>query len=128
MLIYYCWLTVLIPNYLDGIIAGLVKKGYMVGSADQGGKPLIHSSENTPSVLIALSLYLSNPPKDVKSDANTVYTDVNAVLSEMGVKYLSVVICGAGDAAWIGSNFSLPTLEKALPEPPPVKKTDPNMN
>ena len=131
MLIYYCWLTVLIPNYLDGIIAGLVKKGYMIGSAAQDGKPILTPSEDSPATLIALSVYHSNPPHDTletKFGANTVYRDIMAVLAEMGVKYLSIVVCAAGDAAWIGSNFSIPAPVKALPEPPPAKKTDPNMN
>ena len=132
MLIYYCWLTVLIPEYLDGIISGLVKRGYMVGSAAQSGKPTIPPVENSPAALIALSLYMSRPPTDAKPDAkfdaNTIYADVRAVLGEMSAKVFSVVIVAAGDAAWTGSNFSIPGVEKALPEPPPVKKTDPNMN
>jgi hypothetical protein len=113
---------------LDGIVAGLVKRGYMVGSAAQNGKPTIPTSEDSPATLIALSLYRGDPSKDVKVDANTVYTDVLTVFTEMGVKYLSIVICTAGDAAWIGSNFSIPAPVMVLPEPPPAKKTDPNMN
>lgn len=131
MLIYYCWLTVLIPNYLDGIVSGLVKRGYMVGSASRSGKPFIPASENSPSTLIALSLYAYNPKDakpEVKFDAEAVYQDVIAVLNEMSVRYLSIVICGAADAAWAGSNFSFPTPEKALPESSTAKKTDPNMN
>jgi len=100
----------------------------MVGSAAQSGKPILPHIENAPSTLIALSLYRSDPTKGAKTDANSIYTDVMAVFSEMGVKCLSIVICAAGDAAWQGSNFSLPIPEKALPEPPPAKKTDPNMN
>jgi hypothetical protein len=121
--IYYVWMTVLIPTYQDAIVAGLVKKGYMVGAACRDGQPSFTLPERSPSTLISLSIYKVNG--DDKITANDVYTDVAAALKEMNAKYFSVIISQAADAAWYGANFSLPDL--ATKDEPP-KKIDPKMN
>lgn len=122
MYIYYCWVTALLPNYQDGIIAGLAKRGYMVGPASKDGQVAI-SKENCPSVLIALSVYKA----EEEVNADFIYKDVMAILDEMKARYYSVVVSLSHEAMWVGSNFSIPVKKKA--EPPPVPPgTKSNMN
>lgn len=121
MYIYYCWITALLPAYQDGIIAGLARRGYMVGPAAKDGK-VSSVTESCPSVLIALSVY-----KAEEVTAPQIYDDVVALLKEMNAKYYSVIVSLSHEATWIGSNFSVPAKKKA--EPPPVpsgKKNDTN--
>jgi len=123
MYIYYVWVTALLPSYQDGLIAGLVQRGYMVGPAAKDGKVSM-AVEGCPAVLIALSVYKQEEEVDVKK----IYEDVLAVLTEIPARYYSVVISLSHEATWVGANFTLPA--KSKKEPPPVppagKKT--NMN
>lgn len=123
MNIYYCWITALIPEYQDGIIAGMVKKGYMVGAAAKDGKVVSHM-ENRSAALIALNVYKS---VDTEVAVTQVYEDLLAVLVEMKVFYHSIIVTAISAATWVGSNISIPVKEKAQPPPlpPDIKK---NMN
>jgi hypothetical protein len=122
MYIYYCWVTALLPAYQDGIIAGLAKRGYMVGPAAKDGIVTV-GNESCPSVLIALSVYKA----EETVNANVIYDDLLAILAEINARYYSVVISLSYEATWNGSNFSLPAKKKAEPPPlPPSKKS--NMN
>lgn len=116
MYIYYCWVTALLPAYQDGIIAGLVRRGYMVGPAGKDGK-VASITEGCPSVLIALSVYKA----EEAVTANTIYEDMLAILTEMNARYYSLIISLSHEATWVGSNFSIPAKKKA--EPPPVPPT-----
>jgi hypothetical protein len=117
MYIYYCWVTALLPNYQDGIIAGMAKLGYMVGPAAKDGKIAL-VKENCPSVLIALSVYKA----EEEVDANKIYKDIEAVLTDMNARYYSVIVSLSHEAAWVGSNFSIPVKKKVEPPPPPPSK------
>lgn len=123
MYIYYVWITALLPSYQDGIIAGLVRRGYMVGPAAKDGQ-VTSVTEGCPAALIALSVY----KQEETVDAKKVYEDVLAVLTEMPARYYSLVVSLSHEATWVGPNFSLPA--KAKPQPPPVpptgKKSDVN--
>lgn len=122
MYIYYCWVTALMPSYQDGIIAGLVKRGYMVGPAAKDGVLSI-VKENCPAVLIALSVYKA----ETETTPLQVYDDLILVLTEMNAKYYSVVISLSHEASWGGPNFSIPVKKKAEPPPlPPGKKSEAN--
>lgn len=116
MYIYYCWVTALLPAYQDGIIAGLVKRGYMVGPAGKDGKVSLFT-EGCPSVLIALSVYKA----DEGVTAATIYDDMYAILAETNARYYSVIVSLSSEATWVGSNFSIPAKKKV--EPPPVPPT-----
>jgi hypothetical protein len=122
MYIYYCWITALLPNYQDAIIAGFVKKGYMVGPAAKDGV-LSLTKENCPAVLIALSLYKA----EGELTPMQIYDDVTQLLTEINAKYYSIVISLSHDASWGGPNFSIPLKKKAEPPPlPPGKKNEVN--
>jgi hypothetical protein len=129
--IYYCWLTVLIPDYQDAIITGLVKKGYMVGAAAKDGQAIFAPPDRPPSTLIALSIYHSNPAVEAKADSHAVYRDVFDIMTEMNAKFFSIIVSLSADCAWYGANFSLPNLAVKEPDPVPIpnpKKLDPSMN
>lgn len=123
MNIYYCWITALIPQYEDKIIAGMVKKGYMVGAAGKDGK-VTSNAENRSAALIALNVYhIAN----TEISHTQVYDDLVAVLGELQAFYHSVIVTAITNCTWAGSNILLPTKEKVQPPPlpPDVKK---NMN
>lgn len=126
MYIYYCWITALLPSYQDGIVAGLVKRGYMVGPAAKDGK-VTTSVENNPAALIALSLYRAE-----ETDVNKIYEDVVAVLYDMTARYYSVIISHSYEATWVGANFSVPAkssvVEKSSAVPPPIPGSKKNVN
>lgn len=121
MYIYYCWITALLPSYQDNIIAGMVRRGYMVGPAAKDGQ-VTTSAENNPAALIALSLYRA----EQETNVNKIYDDVVAVLKEMDARYYSVIISHSYEATWVGSNFSVPA--KATGTPPPVPSGKKNVN
>ena len=112
MYIYYCWITALLPSYQDGIVAGLARKGYMVGPASKDGKVVESINKDSPSVLFALSVY-----KPTETNANKIYDDVMLVLQEMRAHYLSVIISLSSEAVWAGTNIKLPTTEAVAPLP-----------
>lgn len=121
MYIYYCWVTTILPSYQDGIIAGLAKKGYMVGPAAKDGK-IVSTKEDAPAALITLSVY-----KAEETSAAKIYDDLIKVLQEMKVLNYSVIVALCNEATWSGPNIRLPKEEKAQPPPLPsgAKK---NMN
>lgn len=104
MYIYYCWITVLIPSYQDGIIAGMVKKGYMVGPAAKDGSIIIGNSDQ-PAAIISLSLY-QTIETEAKTNVKQIYTDLMSVLVDIKAYYYSIVVVLASDATWIGSNIT----------------------
>ncbi len=118
MYIYYCWITALLPSYQDGIIAGMVKRGYMVGPAAKDGK-VVSSTSNNPAALIAISVYRAE-----ETTVNKIYDDVAAVLHEMKARFYSVIVSHSYEATWVGANFSVPVkdkvVEKAAVTPPPL--------
>ena len=124
MYIYYCWITTLLPTYQDGIVAGLARRGYMVGPAAKDGQ-VTFSTEKCPSALVALSVY-----KAEETNVSNIYNDLVEVLQEMGAYYYSVVIVLSSEATWAGSNFQLPIkgLSSDKPIPPPLPGTKKNMN
>lgn len=126
MYIYYCWITALLPSYQDSIIAGLVKRGYMVGPAAKDGQ-VTTSVENNPAALIALSIY-----KAEDTDVNKIYEDVVGVLHDIKARYYSVIISHSYEATWVGANFSLPVknsvVEKSTATPPPIPNSKKNVN
>lgn len=114
MYIYYVWVTALLQSDQDNIIAGLVKRGYMVGPAAKDGK-VSCVTEGCPSALISLSVYKQEEEIDIKK----VYEDTLSVLDEIHCRYFSVVISLSHEATWVGPNFSVPAKEKDKPPPLP---------
>lgn len=128
MYVYYCWITALMPSYQDGIIAGMVKRGYMVGPAAKDGKVTV--SDNNAAALIAISVYRT----DEETNVNKIYDDVVAVLKETKAYYYSVIISHSYEATWVGANFNLPLKAKGVVEkastatPPPLPGGKKNVN
>jgi hypothetical protein len=122
MYIYYVWISAMLPNYQDGIVAGLVRKGYMVGpSAKDGGV----TTGVSPAALISLGVY-----KAEETNVNNIYTDVIEVLKEIKAYYYSVIISLSTEATWSSGNVIAPTKDTAgKPTPPPLPPgTKKNMN
>lgn len=112
MYIYYVWISAMLPNYQDGIVGGLVRKGYMVGpSAKDGGV----TTGVSPAVLISLGVY---KPEEI--DVNVIYSDVIEVLKEIKAYYYSVVISLSTEATWSSGNVIAPAKDTEKPSPPPL--------
>jgi len=101
--IFNCWLTVLLASYQDQIVAGLVRKGYMVGALSKDRKATI-TAPNSPTAIICLSLYKALDDGDLL-DAHIVYTDLRDILTTMKAYFYSIVVSETSDCAWCGSNF-----------------------
>lgn len=102
MRVYYCWITALVASYHDGIIAGMAKKGYMVGALSKDGMTL--SPGEASSALITINLYHR---QNVDIEIDKVYKDVSDVLDEMKARYFSIIISLATESRWYGSNFNI---------------------
>jgi len=117
---YYCWITCLIPHYQDPIVSGMVKKGYMIGAADQNGQVLC-SAGRSASSLLAFSTYKMANPEDL--NATQVYDDLIKILTELNAYYTSVIVSQSSDTTWCGANFDTPSKEDPIALPPiPDKK------
>ncbi len=120
MYIYYCWVTALLPTYQDGIVAGMARKGYMVGPAAKDGLVITPTHEGSPAVLYALGVY-----RGEETNVHKIYNDLVAVLKDVKAHYFSIIISLSTEATWIGTNVVLPVAEEKPPVPPASKK---NMN
>jgi hypothetical protein len=101
MNIHYCWITALIPQYQDGIIAGMAKKGYMIGPASKDGK-LVSMGKDSPSALISISVYSASV-----IEISKLFEDLTSVLQEMKALYHSIIIAASYEATWVGSNIHI---------------------
>lgn len=108
----------MLPSYQDRIIAGLARKGYMVGAASKDGVVASVVDEDHPSTLFALSIY-----QMTETTVDQIYKDVISVLSEMKAYSYSVVVALSAESTWSGPNFKLPSKADPIPTP-----TDKNMN
>lgn len=125
MQIYFCWITVLLPEVQDDIISGMARKGYMVGPMSKDGKVISAPGANPAGSIVAISVYRQvNIPT-----AKMVYDDLVKILNDTHSYYYSVIVAAATEATWAGANFQLPARKSApppLPEPTPVP--DKNLN
>lgn len=116
---YFCWITLLIPQHQDNIVAGLVRRGYMIGAAATNGEVLCSNSYDAPAVLLVFSLYKVSEPEGF--DCNTVHQDVVSICKEINALHYSVVVSLAtSDTTWSAANFNAasdiePILTPALP-------------
>jgi len=118
---FIAWITVLTPRYADGIIAGMVKKGYAV-SAVAGNGEILLTKESNPSAII--SLKITSVAETINS-AN-IHKDLMNVLDELKAFYHSVIVTPYNDCCWCGSNI---LLQKTVPPPiPNIKPNKSNLN
>ncbi len=108
MHVYYCFITAMLASYQDGIVAGMAKRGYMIGSASKNGKLVEGVWPDAPSVVIALGVY-----KPEETTAAEIYKDIDEVCRDMKTCVYSIVISYAHEAVWQGPNFLLPANSKA---------------
>lgn len=119
---FVAWVTCMLQEYEDRIIAGMVKKGYIISICSMDGK-LSHSSEGCPAAIISFRCDTTNE----KIAAKDIHTDLIAVLKEFKAMYYSVVVSALSDACWIGSNIALPkTTPPPIPQAPEPDKTNLN--
>jgi len=116
MYIYYCWVTALLPSYQDGIVAGMARRGYMIGPAAKDGKVVSPTHEGSPAFLFALSVY-----QQTETNVGKIYEDLLAVLQEMKTHYFSVIVSLSTEATWSGTNITVPAPPPAAPPPLPKK-------
>ena len=119
MNIYHCWVTGLLASYQDGIVIGMVRKGYMIGPAAKDGQVICNSKSNAPAFLIALNVYKLVDPSEIT--AQKVYDDLMDVLKDMNAYYYSIVISLGVDSIWSAANFDI-NVKKEEPTPPSDKK------
>jgi hypothetical protein len=119
MNIFYCWVTALIPQYQDGIIAGMVKKGYMVGPA--GKEAAVLAPGHNSSALISITVY-QRAAAEKEPEAMQVFDDLADVLKEMKACYFSIIVTLSTNCSWHGANFDMPPAVPVVP-PDPSKKT-----
>lgn len=122
--VYYCWITGMMPSYQDGIVAGLVRKGYMVGATSRDGNVTFINGEDEPATVFAIMVY-----RHSEANCEKVYEDVNLILNEMKALCYSIIVSpGFSEAIWMGPNFKLPpkeyeividVVEEEPPKPPP---------
>ena len=108
--------TVLMAEYADKLIAGMVRKGYTVAPALAGGEVTI-TQENRAAALVVFTVYTGNKDATTK----TVSDHLVEVTKEQGLFIYSSVIFEYCNAMFGGSNFSLP--EK--PQPPAIPPVPP---
>jgi hypothetical protein len=114
---FVAWVTCMLQAYEDCIIAGMVRKGYIVSICSIDGK-LTHGTQDNPAVIITFRCDTT----DEKIAAKDIHTDLVAVLRDMKAMYYSVVVSALSDACWIGSNIALPK----SPPPPIPQVPEPN--
>jgi len=111
----------MLSSYQDGLIAGLVKKGYNVGPSSGDGNIGI-GTENQPSFLISLTLYKVNG----QITAQSIYDDCMGILTAMKAYFYAIIVAQAYDSTWTGCNFNMPNKKTAAPPPLPPNKSNLN--
>src|SRR5579885_3538297 len=105
---YYCWATLILPDYQNDIIAGMVAKGYQVSPATENDK-LMHSGKGkSAGYLFIIKIEIREKQLDKKSgkiDAKVVGRDFSAVLAAAKAKFYSAIVTEAGDGWFEVSNI-----------------------
>lgn len=120
---FVAWVTCMFRDYEDLIVAGMLKKGYTVGTVASDGK-LTHGDESRPAVITTFKI----ETRDETKKATDVFKDLLAVLQEKKVLFYSVVVSAYVDASWIASNIELPKPAPVQAPPQPVPEPDKNLN
>lgn len=111
---FVVWITAVSTAYEDAILAGMVKKGYIVSVVASNGV-VSAPTENCPAVLITFRV-------DVSIDgvmAKNIHHDVLVLLKMHDALYYSVIVSSLNDACFIGSNMmSGPPINPILPPVP----------
>lgn len=106
----------MLQSYQDGIVAGLVKRGYVVALAS--GEKSSTNREDQVSALIVLTVY----KLDDKMSTSKLYEDLAFILTDIKAYFYSVVIADSTTSTWVGSNILLQP-EKEIPQLTPAPDT-----
>jgi len=106
---FVAWITCLTSSYEDTLIAGMVKKGYIIGAAAAQGKVSV-AKEDSPSAVIAITIDSYN--ENLK--AADVYKDLVEVIADKKVICYSVIVTAQVDSSWGAANFNLPKKENPI--------------
>jgi hypothetical protein len=101
---YYCWASLMIPDYANAIIAGMIRKGYEV-SAGASNDAILHSRNNGASHLFLVRVSLR---KNDKTTAKKVGGDFSNVLDDVKAKHYCFMVAESSDAFYGVSNIILP--------------------
>src|SRR5512143_1016525 len=96
---FVAWVTCMFREYEDVIVAGMVKKGYVVSVVAVDGQ-LTSGHESRPAVVTTFRV---DSTKE-ETMAKDIHADLLAVLHDKKVLFYSVVVAAYVDACWIGPN------------------------
>ena len=118
---YVAWVTCMLSDYEDHILAGMVKKGYQVSPAAQSGQITLG---NQGSAAVVVCFRIDSSKEDIQ--VTDVSKDLMDLLNEKKFLYYSVIVSALTSSTWNTSNINIP---KAAPvvEPPPIPSA-PNGN
>jgi len=114
---FVAWVTCMLKSYEDTIVAGMVKKGYVVSIAATNGE-ITSGSKDNPAVVVCFRV---DSTKE-ETQAKDVHKDLLEVLHDKKLFYYSVIVSALCDSCWISSNISFPKQDK--PVPPPLPEPD----
>ena len=118
---FVVWITCMIKDYEDLIVANVIKKGYTVGALQEGGKLTLGEPDRA-AVVISFSAYSHTDSKKTKD----VYADVLSILTEHNMFYYSVIVSVyTSESLWISTNIAP---RKKVEELPPIPSPDKKMN
>jgi hypothetical protein len=116
-MVYYCWVAMMLPDYANDIVAGMVRKGYSVCPATEN-EQLVHSKKGggpANLLIIKVDSREKGTAKDsAKVSAKTVGRDFSNVLANVKAKYYTAIVTEAGDGWFEVTNIELP---EASPSP-----------
>jgi hypothetical protein len=114
---FVAWVTCMLKSYEDAIIAGMVKKGYVISVIATNGEVTSGSKDN-PAVVVTIRV---DSTKE-ETEAKDVHKDLLEVLTEKKFFYYSVIVSALADSCWVSSNIILPKQDK--PIPPSIPEPD----
>lgn len=94
---YYVWITLKNNNTTIAILVStLLNIGYLVAASSSSGETLLNDTRLSSSIL---SLQLSH--NDAEHNSQAVYDDIVKILTELNIKYYSLIIAPTNpDTRW----------------------------
>jgi hypothetical protein len=114
----------MLREYEDLIVAGMVKKGYVVSIVAVDGQ-LTAGQPGRPSVVTTFRVDTGKEGLQAKD----IHKDLIDVLHEKNMLYYSVIVSAYVDACWMASNITFPKPPEPPPAPqPPIPVPEPDKN
>jgi hypothetical protein len=106
---YIIWVTSMFASYEDRVVAGMIKKGYIVSAGVDDGQ-LSNNIPGAAGVVIAFIVAC----KDPATPLNKVFQDLADVLDEVKVLFYSIIISAVNDCVWVPGNIVLPKSKPSI--------------